>query len=132
MPHLFDSLALRQLTLANRVIVSPMCQYSSVDGFANDWHFVHIGSRAVGGAALGFLEGAAVTPEGRISPEDLGIWNDAHVETLARIVRFVHAQGAAAAMQLAHSGRKGSTRAPFRGVGAVPASEGGWQPVGPT
>ena len=132
MPHLFEPLTLRQLTLANRIIVSPMCQYSSVDGFANDWHFVHLGSRAAGGPAMVFTEAAAVTPEGRISPEDLGIWSDAHVETLARIARFVHEQGAAAGMQIAHSGRKGSTRAPFRGVGAVPLSEGGWTPLGPT
>jgi 2,4-dienoyl-CoA reductase-like NADH-dependent reductase (Old Yellow Enzyme family) len=132
MPHLFEPLTLRQLTLANRIIVSPMCQYSSVDGFANDWHFVHLGSRASGGPAMVFTEAAAVTREGRISPEDLGIWSDAHVEALARIVRFVHTQGAAAAIQLAHSGRKGGTRAPFRGVGSVPLSEGGWTPVGPT
>jgi 2,4-dienoyl-CoA reductase-like NADH-dependent reductase (Old Yellow Enzyme family) len=132
MPHLFEPLTVRQLTLANRVIVSPMCQYSSVDGFANDWHFVHLGSRAVGGPAMVFTEAAAVTAEGRISPEDLGIWSDSHVEALARIVRFVHAQGAAAAIQLAHSGRKGSMKAPFRGGSAVALSEGGWAPVGPT
>ena len=96
MPHLFEPLALRSLTLANRVLVSPMCQYSSVDGFANDWHLVHLGSRAVGGAALVFTEATAVTPEGRISPEDLGIYDDRHVEGLARIVRFVQSQGSAA------------------------------------
>src|SRR5262245_48135042 len=115
MPHLFEPLALRQLSLANRILVSPMCQYSSVDGFANDWHFVHLGSRAVGGPALVFTEAAAVAPEGRISPEDLGIWQDAHIDALARIVGFIKSQGAAAAIQLAHSGRKGSTRAPWRG-----------------
>ena len=92
MPHLFDPLTLRGLTLAHRALVSPMCQYSSTDGFANDWHLVHLGSRAVGGAALVFTEATAVTAEGRISPEDLGIWRDDHVETLERIVQFIHGQ----------------------------------------
>src|SRR5207247_3572157 len=119
MPHLFDPLTLRRLTLANRILVSPMCQYSSVDGFANDWHFVHLGSRAVGGAALVFTEAAAVTAEGRISPEDLGIWKDEHVEGLQRIVRFIRATGAAAGIQLVHSGRKGSTKRPWSGQGKV-------------
>ena len=131
-PHLFDRLVLRDLTLANRVIVSPMCEYSSVDGFANEWHLVHLGSRAVGGAALVFTEATAVTPEGRISPDDLGIWQDDHVEMLSRIVRFVHAQKSAAGMQLAHAGRKGSTATPWNDRAAVPVSAGGWQPVGPT
>ena len=90
MPHLFDPLTLRSLTLANRIVVSPMCQYSSVDGFSNDWHFVHLGSRAVGGAALVITEATAVTADGRISPHDLGIYDDGHVEGLARIVRFIH------------------------------------------
>src|SRR6185436_12929262 len=131
MPHLFDPIALRSLTLKNRIVVSPMCQYSSVDGFANEWHFVHLGSRAVGGAALVFTEAAAVTADGRISPEDLGIWKDAHVEELQRIVRFIHANGAAAAIQLAHAGRKGSTKRPWSGQGTIGPAEGGWQPVGP-
>ena len=96
MPHLFEPLALRSVTLANRIIVSPMCQYSSVDGFSNDWHFVHLGSRAVGGPALVFTEASAVTAEGRISPQDLGIYDDGHIAGLARIVRFIHAQGALA------------------------------------
>src|SRR5207344_1449979 len=107
MSHLFDPLPLRSLTLQNRIVVSPMCQYSSVDGFSNDWHFVHLGSRAVGGAALVMTEASAVTAEGRISPQDLGIYLDAHVEMLSRIVRFIHRQGGAAGMQLAHAGRKG-------------------------
>ena len=115
MPHLFDPMTLRGLTLANRILVSPMCQYSSVDGFTNDWHLVHLGSRAVGGAALIFTEAAAITAEGRISPDDLGIWKDEHVDGLQRIVRFVRASGAAAAIQLAHSGRKGSTPRPWSG-----------------
>ena len=99
-----------------------MCEYSSTDGFANDWHFVHLGSRAVGGAGLVFTEATAVTPEGRISPEDLGIWKDDHVEMLARIVRFVHEQGSVAGMQLAHAGRKASTYRPWSGNGAVERS----------
>src|SRR5256712_8922458 len=115
MAHLFDPLSIRGLTFANRVFVSPMCEYSSVDGYANDWHFVHLGSRAVGGAGLVFTEASAVTPEGRISPQDLGIWKDEHVEPLARIARFIEAQGAIAGMQLAHAGRKASTQQPWKG-----------------
>src|SRR5688572_17292863 len=120
MPHLFAPLTLRGLTLANRIVVSPMCQYSSFDGFANDWHFVQLGSRAVGGAALVFTEAAAVTAEGRISPQDLGIWHDAHGAALERVVRFIKAQGSVAGIQLAHAGRKGSTRRPWSGSGAIP------------
>jgi 2,4-dienoyl-CoA reductase-like NADH-dependent reductase (Old Yellow Enzyme family) len=129
--HLFDALRIRDLTLANRIVVSPMCEYSSVDGFANDWHFVHLGCRAVGGASLVFTEATAVTPEGRISPDDLGIWSDRHCEMIERIVAFVHSQGARAGMQLAHAGRKGSTVAPWKGHGAVAKADGGWQPGGP-
>ncbi|MEO8453305.1 MAG: NADH:flavin oxidoreductase/NADH oxidase [Gemmatimonadota bacterium] len=133
MPGLFDPLTLRGLTLRNRVMVSPMCQYSSVDGFANDWHFVHLGTRAVGGAGLVCVEATAVTDEGRISPEDMGLWMDDHVEPLARIVQFVHDQGAASAIQLAHAGRKGSTPAPWAPRhGMIPESEGGWRPVAPS
>ncbi len=130
--HLFAPLRLREVTLGNRIAVSPMCEYSSVDGFANDWHVVHLGSRAVGGAALVFTEAAAVTALGRISPDDLGIWQDAHVDRLSSIVRFVHGQKALAGIQLAHAGRKASTSAPFKGGLALGAEEGGWQPVGPT
>jgi 2,4-dienoyl-CoA reductase-like NADH-dependent reductase (Old Yellow Enzyme family) len=132
MPHLFTPLPLRSLTLANRIVVSPMCQYSSVDGFANDWHYIHLGSRAVGGPALVFTEASAVTPEGRISPQDLGIYDDAHVAGLARIVRFIHDQKCLAGMQLAHAGRKGSTTPPWQGSTRVDADAGGWQPIGPT
>jgi 2,4-dienoyl-CoA reductase-like NADH-dependent reductase (Old Yellow Enzyme family) len=132
MPYLFEPLRLRSLTLASRVLVSPMCQYSSVDGFSNDWHLVHLASRAVGGAAAVFTEAAAVTADGRISPHDLGIWDDRHVSGLARIVRFVREQNGVAGMQLAHAGRKGSTVRPWEGSGAVPPSAGGWVPVGPT
>ena len=129
MPHLFEPLPIRGVTFSNRVFVSPMCEYSSTDGFANDWHFVHLGSRAVGGAGLVFTEATAVTPEGRISPDDLGIWKDDHVDMLARIVRFVHAQGSVAGMQLAHAGRKASTYRPWSGNGAVGNAEGGWANV---
>jgi 2,4-dienoyl-CoA reductase-like NADH-dependent reductase (Old Yellow Enzyme family) len=129
MAHLFDPLPIRNITFPNRVFVSPMCEYSSTDGFANDWHFVHLGSRAVGGAGLVFTEATAVTPEGRISPDDLGIWKDDHIEMLARIVRFVNAQGSVAGMQLAHAGRKASTHRPWSGNGTVSEAEGGWTNV---
>ena len=129
MPRLFDPLPIRDLTFANRVFVSPMCQYSSKDGYANDWHFVHLGIRAVGGAGLVLTEATAVLPEGRISPQDLGIWEDAHIEMLGRIVRFVHEQGSIAGMQLAHAGRKASTSRPWEGHNAVPEREGGWTKV---
>mgnify|MGYP002777852110 CR=1 FL=1 len=131
-PGLFDPLTLRGLTLRNRVAVSPMCQYSSTDGFAADWHLVHLGARAVGGAGLVLLEATAVTPEGRISPWDLGLWDDAHVPMLGRIAAFVRAQGAAVGVQLAHAGRKASTRRPWEGRGVIPAAEGGWTPVAPS
>jgi 2,4-dienoyl-CoA reductase-like NADH-dependent reductase (Old Yellow Enzyme family) len=129
MAHLFDPLTIRDLQFANRVFVSPMCQYSSSGGLPNDWHLVHLGSRAVGGAALVMTEATAVLPEGRISPQDLGIWSDAQVEPLRRIVRFIHDQGSVAGMQLAHAGRKASTRRPWESAGAVPESEGGWNNV---
>jgi len=126
MTHLFDALAMRDITFANRVFVSPMCQYSSTDGYANDWHFVHLGSRAVGAAGLVLTEATAVLPEGRISPQDLGIWMDDHIEPLARVVRFIHEQGSVAGMQLAHAGRKARTYTPSAGHGRIPESEGGW------
>lgn len=129
MPHLFDPLTIRSQTFTNRVFVSPMCEYSSDDGFANDWHLVHLGSRAVGGAGLVLTEATAVTPEGRISPQDLGIWKDDHVDVLARVVRFIDAQGSVAGMQLAHAGRKASTYRPWSGHGTVPVAEGGWSEV---
>ena len=132
MPSLFDPLTLRGLTLGNRIFVSPMCQYSSVDGFATDWHLVHLGSRAVGGTALVFTEACAVTADGRISPVDLGIYRDAHVDMLRRIVRFIHTQGSAAGIQLAHAGRKASTEPPWRGGKKVDIADGGWAPVAPT
>lgn len=132
MARLFDPLPLRSLTLANRILVSPMCQYSSVDGFINDWHLVHLGSRAVGGAAVVFTEATAVTADGRISPQDLGIWSDAHVDGLARIARFVRAQGVIPGIQLAHAGRKASTTRPWEGSRALAPADGGWQVAGPS
>jgi 2,4-dienoyl-CoA reductase-like NADH-dependent reductase (Old Yellow Enzyme family) len=132
MPHLFSEFRLRDIALPNRIGVSPMCQYSSVDGFANDWHFAHLGARAVGGAGLVFTEAAAVSPQGRISPQDLGVWSEQHFEPLARIARFIDAQGAIAGIQLAHAGRKGSVYRPWSGRGAVPETLGGWRPVGPS
>ncbi len=132
MPHLFSKLRMRDVDFANRIGVSPMCQYSCVDGYANDWHFAHLASRAVGGAALVFTEAAAVTPEGRISPQDLGAWSERHFEPLERIARFVNSQGARAGIQLAHAGRKGSTYRPGAGQGAVPETAGGWRPLAPS
>ena len=131
MSALFSPLALRDVTLRNRVVVSPMCEYSSSDGFANDWHVVHLGSRAVGGAGLVLTEAIAVTPEGRISPADLGIWKDDHIEQLARIARFCGSQGAAWGTQLAHAGRKASTKPPWNGTGGVAPAGGGWTVAGP-
>lgn len=115
--------------MRNRIGVSPMCEYSSVDGFANDWHLVHLGSRAVGGAALVMTEATAVTAEGRISPQDLGLWKDEHIEMLARIFRFIETQGAVPAMQLAHAGRKASTSPPWEGGKPVSEADGGWRPI---
>jgi 2,4-dienoyl-CoA reductase-like NADH-dependent reductase (Old Yellow Enzyme family) len=129
MAHLFEPLTLRGMTLRNRIGVSPMCQYSSAGGYASDWHFVNLATRAVGGAGLVFTEAAAIVPEGRISPQDLGIWTDDHIPALARIVRFVHEQGAVAGMQLAHAGRKASARRPWEGHGALGVDEGGWTDV---
>src|SRR5436189_307714 len=129
MPGLFDPLTIREVTFTNRVFVSPMCQYSSDDCYADDWHLVHLGSRAVGGAGLVMTEATAVLPEGRISPQDLGIWSDGHIEMLGRIVSFIQEQGSIAGMQLAHAGRKASTRRPWEAPGAIPKAEGGWTKV---
>jgi 2,4-dienoyl-CoA reductase-like NADH-dependent reductase (Old Yellow Enzyme family) len=128
-PHLFAPLALRGVTLPRRIVVSPMCQYSSKDGFASDWHLVHLGSRAVGGAALVMTEASAVTPEGRISPHDLGIWKDAHIDNLKRITTFLHENGSYSGIQLAHAGRKASTAPPWEKARVIPPSEGGWTDV---
>lgn len=133
MSHLFEPLALRSITLPNRIAVSPMCQYSSVDGCANDWHLVHLGSRAAGGAGLVLTEAAAVTPQGRISPQDLGIWHDDHVEFLARIVHFIAQRGSVAGIQLAHAGRKASTPPPWENRSVtLTEAEGGWPIVAPS
>jgi 2,4-dienoyl-CoA reductase-like NADH-dependent reductase (Old Yellow Enzyme family) len=129
MSHLFEPLPIRGLTLPNRIVMSPMCQYSSTDGFANEWHLIHLGSRAVGRAGLLITEAAAVTPDGRISPEDLGIWKDEHVGSLERITRFVHEQGAPIGIQLAHAGRKASTAAAWKGGKPIDSDQGGWSPI---
>ena len=132
MSRLFSSLKLRELTFRNRIFVSPMCQYSSVDGLPTNWHLVHLGSRAVGGAGLVMAEATAVSPEGRISPDDSGIWNDAHAEAFAPIARFIREQGAVAGIQLAHAGRKASTDRPWMGGGPLGPEHRGWQPVAPS
>lgn len=129
---LFTPLQIRDVTLKNRIVVSPMCQYSSVDGFANDWHLVHLGSRAVGGASLVFTEATAVSPEGRISPDDLGIWKDEHIEFLKRITDFIKRHGAVPATQLAHAGRKASHSSPWKGRKMLTEEEGGWKTVSPS
>jgi 2,4-dienoyl-CoA reductase-like NADH-dependent reductase (Old Yellow Enzyme family) len=129
---LFSPFQLRSVVFPNRIGVSPMCQYSSGDGFATDWHLVHLGARAQGGAGLVMMEASAVTPEGRISSGDLGIWKDDHIPALARIASFVHSQGARAGIQLAHAGRKGSMTVPFGGERLLLPEEGGWQPVAPS
>jgi 2,4-dienoyl-CoA reductase-like NADH-dependent reductase (Old Yellow Enzyme family) len=129
---LFSPFQLRSIEFPNRIGVSPMCQYSSQDGFATDWHLVHLGSRAQGGAGLVTLEAAAVTPEGRISPDDLGIWKEDHILEVLGIAEFIHSQGVRVGMQLAHAGRKASTASPFNGHGLVLPADGGWQPVAPS
>jgi 2,4-dienoyl-CoA reductase-like NADH-dependent reductase (Old Yellow Enzyme family) len=130
---LLSPLKIRSVTFRNRIAMSPMCQYSAQDGFANDWHLVHLGSRAVGGAALVMVEATAVTADGRITPGDLGIWKDDHIEPLTRIARFVHTQGAVAGIQLAHAGRKASCELPWKGgEGLLTPEEGGWPVVGPS
>ncbi|HEY8496214.1 MAG TPA: NADH:flavin oxidoreductase/NADH oxidase [Limnochordales bacterium] len=129
---LFAPLKLRDVILRNRIAMSPMCQYSAVDGVANDWHYVHYGTRAVGGVGLVIMEATAVEPRGRITPYCLGLWDDGQVEPLARIVRFIESHGAVAGIQLAHAGRKASTNRPWKGGGPVPPAEGGWSVIGPS
>jgi 2,4-dienoyl-CoA reductase-like NADH-dependent reductase (Old Yellow Enzyme family) len=132
MPKLFSPLKIKNVTLKNRIIVSPMCQYSSQDGFTNDWHLVHLGSRAVGGAGLVFTEATSISPEGRISPDDLGIWKDEHIPGLKRITDFIHQQESIAGIQLTHAGRKASTASPWKGGKQVNSSKRGWQTVAPS
>lgn len=127
--HLFSPLTLRGITLPNRIAVSPMCQYSSVDGLANEWHLVHLGSRAIGGAGLVITEAAAVLPEGRITPQDLGLWNDGQIAPLQRITSFLHQHGAYAGIQLAHAGRKSSMAVPWASAHVVSEADGGWTNV---
>lgn len=129
---LFDPLTIGNVTFKNRIAVSPMCQYSSIDGFANDWHLVHLGSRAVGGAGLIIMEATAVAPEGRITPDDMGIWKDEHIPFLQRITSFIAAQGAMPGIQLAHAGRKASHAAPWKGNEPLQSSEGAWQTLAPS
>lgn len=129
MAALFSPLQIRDITFRNRITVSPMCEYSSEDGFANDWHLVHLGSRAVGGAGLIITEATAVSPEGRISPSDLGIWDDAHIPNLKRLTTFLLSQGAVPGIQLAHAGRKASTEVPWKGIRYVSPANGGWEDI---
>src|SRR3984885_4236144 len=124
MSLLFSPLTIKDITFKNRIVISPMCEYSSVDGFANDWHFVHLGSRAVGGAALIIQEATAVSAEGRRSPDDMGIWKDEHIEKVKPIVSFIHEHGAVAGIQLAHAGRKGSWASPWKGGHQVTIKDG--------
>src|ERR1700761_4724001 len=131
--HIFSPLTQRSVTFPNRIAVSPMCQYTYTDGLSDEWQYVHLGSRAVGGAGIVFAEATAVSPEGRITPGDLGIWTDAHAEPLARIAAFVRAHGAVPAIQLAHAGRKASMSVPWVvPPQAIPVSKGGWIPVAPS
>jgi 2,4-dienoyl-CoA reductase-like NADH-dependent reductase (Old Yellow Enzyme family) len=132
MALLFQPLQIRGIQLKNRIVVSPMCEYSSVDGFANDWHLVHLGSRAVGGAGLILTEAAAVSPEGRITPDDLGIWKEEHIPFLERINAFIESQGCVPGIQLAHAGRKASHQSPWKGGRALKAGEGAWQTLAPS
>jgi len=130
--NLFSPLKLREITFRNRIFVSPMCQYSCEDGLPTDWHLVHLGSRAVGGAGMVMVEASGVSPEGRISPWDSGIWSSEHAKAFTRIARFIADQGAVPGIQLAHAGRKASTNRPWKGGGAVDAAHGGWQPIAPS
>jgi len=129
---LFDKFQLKDVTLRNRIAVSPMCMYSSEDGFPTDWHLVHLGSRAVGGAGLVIVEATAVSPDGRISPADSGIYSDNHVEPFARITRFMQQQGAVSGIQIAHAGRKASSKKSWEGGGHIDTSEGGWETIAPS
>lgn len=130
--NLFSPLTIRSVTFPNRIGISPMCQYSAIDGFATDWHLAHLGARAIGRAGLVMVEATAVSPEGRISPKDVGLWSDAHAEPLERIARFLRSQGSVAAIQLAHAGRKASTAVPWEGHGEVSEEAGGWTTIAPS
>src|SRR5512137_2618886 len=132
MAHLFESFTLKSITLRNRIGVSPMCMYSSQDGHASDWHLVHLGARAAGGAGLVIAEATAVSPEGRITPGDAGIWSEKHIEPLTRINRFIKSQGAVPGIQVAHAGRKASAARPWEGGAHLPDDAGGWQTIAPS
>lgn len=132
MALLFSPISIRSVVLKNRLVVSPMCQYSSTNGYANDWHLVHLGGYAVGGAGLVFTEATAVSPQGRISPDDLGIWEDGQIEMLKRITDFIKKQNSVPGIQLAHAGRKASQLSPWKGRRAITANEGGWQTESPS
>ncbi len=132
MSILFSSIQIKNVVLKNRIVVSPMCEYSSIDGFANNWHLVHLGSRAVGGAGLIITEATAVSPEGRISIADLGIWKDEHKAKLKEIVDFIHENGSVAGVQLAHAGRKASFDIPWENPAQVDKDKGGWDTVAPS
>ena len=132
MNKLFSPLRIRGIELKNRIAVSPMCQYSSLNGMPTEWHLVHLGSRAVGGAALVMQEATAVSPEGRISPDDAGIWSEEHSEAYKRITSFIKSQNSVPGIQLAHAGRKASTYSPWKGNGEVNPEEGGWQTYSPS
>jgi 2,4-dienoyl-CoA reductase-like NADH-dependent reductase (Old Yellow Enzyme family) len=132
MIHLFTPYKIREIAFKNRIIVSPMCEYSSKDGFANDWHLVHLGSRAVGGAALIIAEATSVSPEGRITPDDLGIWKDEHIVPLKRITQFIKEQNAIPGIQLAHAGRKASRTSPWKGNKRLSSNEAGWTNLAPS
>jgi 2,4-dienoyl-CoA reductase-like NADH-dependent reductase (Old Yellow Enzyme family) len=132
MSKLFSPLRIKNIILKNRIVMSPMCQYSAIDGFANDWHMVHYGSRAAGGTGLIIAEATAVSPEGRITPADLGIWSDEHINGLSRIVRFIHLHGSVAGIQLAHAGRKASCAVPHEGGKQADVNRGGWQTIAPS
>jgi len=131
MSKLFSPLTIRKITLKNRIVTSPMCQYSATDGFTTDWHLVHLGTRAAGGVGMVIAEATAVSPEGRITPGDLGLWSDGHIDGLRRIVNFIHSQGAVAAIQIAHAGRKASCAVPWKGGRQLDKQNGGWQTVAP-
>lgn len=130
--RLFSPLKIKSIEFKNRITVSPMCMYSSEDGFSNNWHLVHLGSRAVGGAGLIISEATAISPEGRITPDDLGIWKDEHIAGLKEIVSFAESQGSVMGIQLAHAGRKASTTSPWKGGTCIPEQNGGWQTLAPS
>lgn len=132
MSHLFAPYTLKSVTLRNRIGVSPMCMYSATEGLMNDWHLVHLGSRAVGGAGLVIVEATSVAPAGRITPDDAGLWSDAHIEPLSRINRFIKAQGAVPGVQLAHAGRKAGAASPWKGSGHLSDAAGGWSTLAPS